>query len=317
MMEYGGYFELEKLGVKEYHNSLLAFNYARTALRYLIKTQKIRKIFLPYYICDSVIDAVKKEKIDINFYHINKNFLPDISVVLNKNERLLLVNYFGLLSNEIIEQQIEKFKYVVVDNTHAFFCRLQKDIECIYSCRKFFGVPDGGYLSGVLSNSEIKLETDNSYERLSFLVGRLEDNASKHYSEFRLAEDRAAEEDIKWMSKFTHRILSSIDYDAVKEKRKNNFLILHKYLNQFNLLKISIPFGLYGYPLLLSNSKLIRENLLKKKIYIPTLWSNVLEGKADNFEKNLAENLLLLPIDQRYDKKDMNFLVASVREELI
>ena len=54
MKEIGGYFELENLISNEYHKNLLALNSGRNALSYILKSKKIEKIYIPYYLCDSI-----------------------------------------------------------------------------------------------------------------------------------------------------------------------------------------------------------------------------------------------------------------------
>lgn len=36
---------------------------------------------------------------------------------------------------------------IILDNTQSFFQKPISGIDTIYSCRKYFGVPDGAYLS--------------------------------------------------------------------------------------------------------------------------------------------------------------------------
>ena len=54
-MELGGYFELEKNEDKSYHTSAVRLNSGRNCLRVLIRSRKIERIYLPYYICNAVV----------------------------------------------------------------------------------------------------------------------------------------------------------------------------------------------------------------------------------------------------------------------
>lgn len=48
-------------------------------------------------------------------------------------------------------------------------------------------------------------------------------------------------------------------------------------------------------------------------IYIPTLWTDVVKDvKATKLEKDMAMNILPLPIDQRYTEKEMDILVDRI-----
>ena len=54
MKEIGGYFGLEQSTHNEYYSKLLALNTGRNALLYVLKARKIEKIYIPYYLCDTV-----------------------------------------------------------------------------------------------------------------------------------------------------------------------------------------------------------------------------------------------------------------------
>ena len=56
----------------------------------------------------------------------------------------------------------------------------------------------------------------------------------------------------------------------------------------------------------------IKKELAAKKIYVPTLWPNVLDLE-DSLEKDFAENILPLPCDQRYDAEDMEMIIKQLR----
>ena len=67
------------------------------------------------------------------------------------------------------------------------------------------------------------------------------------------------------------------------------------------------------YPLLVKDGAEIRKRLQEKKIYVPTMWPNVLESLAhEETEYALAKNILPLPCDQIYDLNDMQYLVKEV-----
>lgn len=76
MSEIGGFFELELSNNSEYHKNALRLNTGRNCIEYILKTNKYKKIFLPYYICYSVLEVINKLGIDVEFYNINYNFEP-------------------------------------------------------------------------------------------------------------------------------------------------------------------------------------------------------------------------------------------------
>ena len=66
------------------------------------------------------------------------------------------------------------------------------------------------------------------------------------------------------------------------------------------------------FPLLLNNGEQIRKKLNKIKIYTPILWENLKKTKQFSFEHYLAKNCIFLPIDQRYNIKDMNYIYSNL-----
>ena len=61
MKEIGGYFGLEEFAGKEYYPDLVALNNARNALVYLIRARGVKKLFIPYFLCDSVSSVCDRE----------------------------------------------------------------------------------------------------------------------------------------------------------------------------------------------------------------------------------------------------------------
>ena len=109
MKEIGGYFELEQSnGFGEYYPSMIALNSARNALLYLVRAKGIKKLFIPYYLCDSISSVCERESIPYECYHISSNLLPDFDKNLGDDEYLYIVNYYGLLSDdEILSFKLE------------------------------------------------------------------------------------------------------------------------------------------------------------------------------------------------------------------
>ena len=55
----------------------------------------------------------------------------------------------------------------------------------------------------------------------------------------------------------------------------------------------------------------LKKILLERKIYVATLWPNVVRMEG-SLEKNFAENILPLPCDHRYGLKEMDIICEVV-----
>lgn len=313
-MEIGGYLELEKFEGQEFYSNLVAVNTGRNALLYILKARNIKKLYIPYFLCDCVSKMCERYGYSYEYYHISDDFHPIFEKRLSEQEFLYVVNYYGQLSNEIILAMKEKYRNIIVDNVQAFFQTPVKGIDTIYSCRKYFGVPDGAYVSTDAEMYE-ELKIDISNQRMQHVLGRFEECASDYYDVFQKNDIYFEQLELKRMSLLTQNILKVIDYDNVCKKRENNYMILENMLGELNGIKFTKPVGPYMYPFYTNNGMDLKRKLAKKKIYVATLWPNVMGTKCV-FEKDLAENILPLPCDQRYDEKTIKYMANYVLDLL-
>lgn len=304
MKEIGGFIEFERYSDNMLHKNGVKLNCGRNCLAYVFKVKKISKIYLPYFLCDSIEKICKKYNVKCNFYHIDEKFRPIINDI-DVNEWVYVVNYYGQLPREYMNSLYEHHHNIIFDFTQSYYEMPIKNAVTLYSCRKFFGVSDGGIVYIDTSHFE-SLEYDQSFERMHYLMGRFECGASAFYSEFCNREKEFENEPIKFMSKLTQNILCSLDYDCIRKKREKNFEVLEKYLQKFNRLKLVKRDGPFMYPLWVHNGKNVRKQLIEQKVYIPILWPNVIEKYTRSYlEYDMAENILPIPCDQRYDEDDM------------
>lgn len=312
-MEIGGYIEFTQFNGSIFHDDAIALNSGRNCLAYLIESRNIKRIAIPKFLCDSVSDICKKYNLDIRYYSIGKDFLPQI-LQHEDGEWIYLVNYYGQIDNNQIVKFKQKYENIIVDNVQAFFQMPLGDTDTIYTCRKFFGVPDGAFLY-TDKKLNCDLENDVSMNRISHLLGRLEENANKHYSEYIINEEAFINLPIRKMSLLTENLLRSIDYKIVQITRERNFLYLDNKLGVYNKLKLQVPVGAFMYPLYLANGADIRKKLQEEKIYIPTLWPDVFDVcNESDLEYDMAKNILPIPCDQRYSLEDMEYMVSEVEK---
>ncbi len=309
----GGYFELENRVESEYHQNLIRLNSGRNCIEYILRAREYKKIYIPYYSCLAVREPILKLGIEFEFYAINSSLEPNEIKFLNNDEALLIVNYFGL-KGEYIKSISKSVKNLIVDNSQAFFEKPIPNVDTFYSARKFFGVPDGAYLS---TNCFFRkdLSREISWNRSEFLLRRMENGAQDAYKRFQENEEYLCGQEMKIMSKLTTRLLTGINYKDVQTRRVQNFQYLHlklAFINQLHIVEKDID-GPMTYPLLVENGE-IREELIKQKIFVATYWPNVLSDcKENSIEYNFASNILALPIDQRYGLLDMDRICSVLK----
>ena len=315
MKPIGGYFSLELSRGESYHQGAIDLNTGRNCLEYILKCRGYRKVYIPYYTCDVVLEPFKKLGVPYEYYHVNIHLEIRDEVVLKEGEALLYTNYYGLKQRYTEKLAQHYGNRLIVDNTQAFYANSIKGIDTFYTCRKFFGVPDGAYLY-TDRQLNIEFEQDVSYDRMDFLTKRIDISPEAGYQDFQNVGKSLVGQPIKRMSKLTQRMMMGIDYDVVAQRRRANYLMLHEALGKDNNIELlleddAVPMV---YPYLVPDTGL-REKLIEKKIFVARYWPNVLEcttpGEIDYM---MAFQMQPLPVDQRYGMDDMKYIIKIIQK---
>lgn len=309
----GGYFELELPYHKEYHRDAIALNTGRNCLEYILRVRDYCHVYLPYYTCASILEPFKKLGISCSFYHINCKFELGLLPELKVGEALLYTNYFGIKQKYVSYLASIYENQLIVDNTQAFFSKPIPSIDTFYSCRKYFGVPDGAYLYCDMQLN-MDLGQDQSWNRMNHLLKRIDLSPEEGYADFKSNDKSLENQPIKIMSRLTRRIMQSIDYKRVAKCRRDNYVVLHESLRSTNAIDLSLDNETIPmvYPYLVKDENL-RMRLIQNKIYVAQYWPNVLDWvNEDSNEYYYTTHLLSLPIDQRYDCHSMEDLINMI-----
>lgn len=312
----GGYFQLELNKFIEFHDHAIRLNSGRNALHYALIANNISKIHIPYFTCDVVLDTVIKSGIPFEQYNINGDFEPIFNFQkLKKSESFLYTNYFGLKNKYIAQLEFKNIN-LIIDNAQAFYHLPTKKTIAFYSPRKFFGVPDGGYL---YCEKEIDyvLEEDKSYERFLHLTKRIDLDPESGYKDFVTNEMAITNYSLKSMSKLTQAILKNINYNDIKNTRIENYEYLNQHLSEINGIQLSLDGDCVplSYPLLTKNTGL-RKTLTNEKIYTPVYWPETGEHLGKNAtEIEFTEKIIHLPIDQRISKNELNSIIKIIKSQ--
>lgn len=310
----GGFYEL-LLPQKpfSYHDEALALSNGRACIRMMIRQLNIKKCYLPNYTCDAVYHPFDAEGVPYELYSIDSNLEPTQLPALADGEYFYYINYYGIKSGAVGELHSLYGNNLLIDNTHDFFKRRQYDCASFTSARKYFGVPDGAFLYTPLPIDITDLPRFNKYS-VTHAVERLKGNQERAFEEFQEYE-QSLDSELCRISLLSERMLSLVDIDRVKHKRRDNFRTLHRTLGMKNdLTGVSIdnddvPFA---YPFL-PQGGFDKTSLYPLGIFIPSLWKDPLSRENSNeFETRLANSLLALPIDERYDENDMLFMAEQI-----
>lgn len=306
----GGYFGLELRHGEHYHKDAIRLNTARNCFEYVLRSRQYAKVYIPYYTCEVMLEPLNKLGVQYEFYSINGRLEPVVLPNLKENEAFLYTNYYGLKQDCVLKLASCFGNRLIVDNAQAFYAKPIHGIDTFYSARKFFGVADGAYLyTDKLLEEEFP--QDESFDRMSHLLKRVDASAEFGFSDFRANDESLIGQPIMSMSNLTAAILESIDYDNAAKQRRENFLLLDSVLGgqnkiRFELNSDAVPMV---YPYWTKDDSL-RKKLIENKIFVATYWPNVCQWcQKGNMEQEFVSDLLPLPIDQRYGKQDMENVV--------
>lgn len=321
----GGYFGEEELTGKFnafIHEDGVLLNLGRNAFKYICNSIPglIESIYIPRYTCPVVWDAIFSTG-KVKFYRINKELEIEEDVPLDENDYIVVNNYFGI-KDAYVERLSHKYgNHLIIDNAQAFFAPVISDTYSFYSPRKYFGVPDGG-VAYLASNAKAIVcdEHDDSSERLAHLKIRRESGAEAGFAIYQQNEHKLDDLPILQMSEYTHNVLKGIDYETVKEKRRANYQMLHEALGAMNELPLPTE-ETFACPMVYpfigqGDNEALRKTLRDNRIYAASYWPGVGGEASDNTIENiLAKSIIPLPIDQRYNEKDMKRIINVILDK--
>ena len=325
-MEIGGYRELDLRKGNEYYtgSNVARLNTGRAGIFHALRCYGLNRILIPNYECSTVGEFLLRHGVEVAYYHVNSNLRPLISQdMLQADAALLIVNYFGMLSREELFDFVAQYSYVIFDNTQAFYSAPVEGSYCVYSPRKFFGVPDGCYVLGENATEGLeKYKQDISGDTASFLLKRIESGGNNNYSLYLKNEERLERSDVLQMSDLTRALLDNIDYVFCAEKRRENFSIadsLFHSINQFQkslLRDNSTGFIPMVYPLIVED-ELLRTHLKKNSIFVGQWWKYLLRETSEaSIEHYYSKYLIPIQIDQRYSKEHLLYTAEVINRYL-
>ena len=306
----GGYFELELQSRDAIHYpQALKYQSARAAFLALLRqSPDVKRVFMPHYICDVMLAPVRAAGKELCFYSLDEQLAVSRQVSLETGDLLLYVNYFGICLQQC-DALLQRFDpaQIVLDNSQAFYARPRNCYANIYSPRKFFGVPDGGLLVTASPISPPEIQDTGSKDRMGHLIKRLGGTAEDGYKDFKNAENSLNDMEPRGMSTITHRLLKTVNFEAVRVARIENFEYLRGALENTNTLPLPKTVdGPLCYPYLPAHP-VSKEHLIENRVFVGTYWPDVLARAHNNsFEAKLTNQCLPIPCDQRYSEQTLH-----------
>ena len=330
----GGEFDVDIQGFRhtKSNNGVLEgvykYSSGRSALYYILldvqKRYGIATVYLPDYLCSSVVIAAQKSQMEVVFYNLNDRLEIDAERFPMESEAkvaVLLINYFGLKN---LEQQIafvrslSKNTIIIEDDVQAFSEFQKKELMADYkftSLRKTFACPDGGL---VKTYNELAVIADgNKFHQYKFAGSILKSLRKPEYYDddvylhlFEKGESHIDDEIVMGMSQMSQEIIVKNNFECIAYIRRRNAKQILEGLKSLGVRTV-VPVPEEKTPLFipiwLDDRNKVRKQMFQQQIFCPVHWP--LEGMNVQKGVEMAEHEMSIIIDQRYTNKDMDFIL--------
>ena len=304
----------------------------RTAIETVLKElPRAKKVALPSYCCDSMIEPFRRAGIIVEFYSVRYEKGLKVDIQMSEDTDIFLwCNYFGYHTPIPNMSDFKKRGGVIIEDiTHSLFSSSPYDTQSDYlvaSIRKWEPIICGGYcaaVNGVLSHLPVLMPpqafVDNKYSAMSmkndYLTDLDERNKKKFLtlfgdSNYWLSENYSELAIDPWSKEY----LTHIDIEEQKRIRRSNAHILHEGLKnkvEFLFAEKDMDCPLF-VPVVIPNRNEVRKILTDYRIYCPIHWP-----KPESCCSNLYDLELSLICDQRYNEEDMRRIVSVINQVIV
>jgi dTDP-4-amino-4,6-dideoxygalactose transaminase len=301
---------------------------ARCALYSLLKKLDPGCVWLPSYICPSVLDPANALNLTVKFYEVNSKLEPDLFRLadVRRGEVVVVMAYFGFPADTLAAKAAkQQGAWVVEDASQALLSRhVGNSVDyVIYSPRKLVAVPDGGILvicgdNPIPEPANVGALTAWQLMLLEAAIQRREFDArggdNLWFDIYRRASERAPVGAFPMCDLSVSLLHNGIDFEAAAQQRRRNFTVLSGELSKWGLYAgLDEDTAPLGYPVRVCCRDTVRKNLYAHSIYPPVHW-DLKSCVPAEFHESLAlsDQIMTVPCDQRYDESDMGAVVKAV-----
>lgn len=304
------------------------------------KTDLPKRCLMPAYMCDSVFLPFLNRGWELVFYTVDRGLLSYgeelFRLALENDPGMILIHpYYGTDTCREMRVPLKALRrsgiYVMEDVTQSYYLEgAGKDVDFVVgSLRKWYAVPDGGFVASDLPLAEDVLEEaeEQAKERLSALTEKWsylhgsalsEETAARQEKKAAYREkNRVLEEaldhyaGVRRMSRITRAMFSEIDEADAAKRREENYQYLYEKIEELRRLRPILQrqggeAPLY-FPIYAREREELQSFLRERDIYAPVLWELGEENRDALLgdEDYIYRHMLALPIDQRYGIKEM------------
>ncbi len=343
-------------GPLQQEQHLKYFSYARgaliTAIESLRQHHKISgtsTIWLPAFICDTVVVLLRDYSIDCKYYHVTNDLEPNFRALENKdiskNDFFLLVHYFGfpIAQDKAVHFCNRKGLLLIEDCAHSIVKNVGKSKigTCgeagIFGLRKALPIPNGGilYLKNAQPCSPRTLHTTQSVHRrvTKMMVQWCFQIAGRSWK----LKQEIINKDIyptlpdnhyhfdynEAIDKWSEKIISATNINKVITSRRRNFQVLVEELTHLPSITIpgtlnlddpeTVPWIFFFYH---NESERLINILIQNGIsasFFPTLPIDIYNNNDWEVENSMYRRSVALPIHQNMTQRQLRALVSLIK----
>ena len=309
----------------------------RACLKAIIRQESLaeKTILIPAYLCDSVLLPLQQENMRIIFYTVTKKLEIDEKDLLKKIKKenpsaVLIIHYFGWIQPNIqticaeIKKQTKQQCIIIEDLVQTYLTEYSPSGDYWFnSYRKFLPVADGAFLGG--KKIPTPLPCFPAARILALLLKNSRALKPLYRALFTHHEQKAVNgKKVEGMSRFSKYVLARINESAVKNIRRANYEYLAQRLGAETTVKMfhqKLPAMVcpLGLPIIAKNRNTrdaLQKYLIGQRIYCPVHWKLPPEIRKKEFPEShaVSEQILTIPIDQRYTQKDMERIAQCLKK---
>lgn len=303
----------------------------------LLRRRPSAPIFLPAYLCDSMVRAARAASSDVRFFDVGRDLCAADPSAISRGSIVVLVRYFGLVD---LKAEVARFRssvpdvLLVADEAHAPWAMDEPtgaDLT-FTSWRKAYPVVGGAPIVPPICWRQGEIAE-------TFAMTRLAAASIKRIARSRSGEDiddqaylslfqRAEALIDRWPSFDTvlpadHAVmLNDATLRAFQSRRRRNFTFLQQRLVELDLaplLELRPDATPLFFPVLLPQGQRdrMRRELAAESIFCPVHWPCPVDlSLASTATRALYERELSLVIDFRYDDDDMDRMANALTRAL-
>lgn len=321
------------------------FNTGRSAIEaHFHINENLKRVWVPSFTCSSVIDAISRAGKEIVYYPINRDLHMDVDFLRQSDVKagdvFYYLQFFGVAEPESTLEFIQDIRnrgvLIFEDITMSLLSDKSSGFGIgdvvLGSVRKWCGIPDGAFIASkkdlpMMAKDAAAYDYTLYYFTAQILKTLYLSDPEKYDKEKFLSysdlgiKSLFSDYTIREMSQVSDRLLRTIDWNKICERRHKNYDLLYCLLQEIPEIKTLencndkvIPMGMF---ILAEDRDGLLNYLISKDIYCNVHWRQNEATEQFSDSAFLSRHCLTIPCDQRYDETHMHYIYEMIKQYFV